>query len=414
MINRRQILRSSAALGALAGLGWPATLRAAPSDRRFIFIVNFGGWDVTRVLAPQFSSPRVAMEADAVEASFGNLRFVDHPERPMVRSFFEHNYRRMALLHGILVPSVAHMSCLQLLLTGRISGRPDWPAILAAAGGADFALPQLVLSGPSYPGVYGGSVTRAGGSGQLEALIEGDIADWLDTPTPKVEPLIELAEARALASRMDRAVLSAADARALELLQTHQRSVQRADALKEVSEQVSWSSGGDFTGDCLLAVDTLARGLASCVTLTFSHDWDTHADNDIWQNWHWSGLFDGLDALMEALDQEPGAGGGSLADETTVVVLSEMGRTPGLNAEEGKDHWPYTSAMLLGSGFQGDRSVGGYDDSFYGLPIDPISGDSSAGGEDFTCDRLGATLLAIADVDPAEHLPNTSPIAAVL
>lgn len=413
MMNRRQILRSTAALGALAGAGWPAKLRAAPGDRRFIFVVNFGGWDVTRVLAPIFGNPRVSMEPDAVAASIGNLQYVDHPERPMVRNFFEHNYRRMLLMHGILVPSVAHMSCLQLILTGRISGRPDWPAILAAEGGANFALPQLVLSGPSYPGAYGGSVTRAGGSGQLEALIEGSVADWLDTPTPKVEPLVELAEARALANRLDRAVAGAADARARELLETAQRSVQRAEVLKELSEQVSWDSGNDFVGDCLLAVDTLARGLASCVTLTYSHDWDTHAQNDIWQNWHWGGLFDGLGRLMQALDSEQGSGGGSLADETTVVVLSEMGRTPGLNAEEGKDHWPYTSAMLLGSGFQGDRSVGGYDSSFYGLPIDPVSGDSSSGGEDFTCDMLGATLLAMADIDPGEHL-DTAPIQGVL
>ena len=39
-------------------------------------------------------------------------------------------------------------------------------------------------------------------------------------------------------------------------------------------------------------------------------------------------------------------------DELTVVVLSEMTRTPKFNVSGGKDPWPYTSALLLGHGLQ--------------------------------------------------------------
>jgi GNAT superfamily N-acetyltransferase len=39
----------------------------------------------------------------------------------------------MSVLNGILVPSVAHEACLQLIRTGALGGAPDWPAILGDA-----------------------------------------------------------------------------------------------------------------------------------------------------------------------------------------------------------------------------------------------------------------------------------------
>ena len=49
--------------------------------------------------------------------------------------------------------------------------------------------------------------------------------------------------------------------------------------------------------------------------------------------------------FREMLDASPGVYAPTLAEETVVVVLSEMGRTPGINGTDGKDHWPWTSAM---------------------------------------------------------------------
>ncbi|MCB9762290.1 MAG: DUF1501 domain-containing protein [Alphaproteobacteria bacterium] len=410
--SRRRLMTGSAAL---AGMGLlPRPVRAAPADRRFIFIVNFGGWDVTRAIYPAFDNPVVDMEPNATTARAGNLDFVDHPERPMVRDFFQQYHDRTMLLHGILVPSVAHMACLRLILTGRIAGRPDWPAILASAVGQRFALPHLVLSGPSYPADLGAWVTRTGTSGQLEALITGDIAGWSDTPVDETGLLLQQAEQRVLERRVRRAVEAAPDPRSAALLDAYAASLDRAEQLKLANDVIDWETGGDFVGDCLLAADMLAQDLASCVTVTFTHDWDTHALNDIWQNWHWQGLFDGLNGLMQTLDSTPGHSTPTLAEETVVVVLSEMGRTPGLNAEEGKDHWPYTSAMLIGPGFTGDRVVGGYDDTFYGRRLDHAAAEATDSGSDVTCDSLGATLLALADVDPGDFLPGASAIEGVL
>lgn len=90
-----------------------------------------------------------------------------------------------------------------------------------------------------------------------------------------------------------------------------------------------------------------------------------------------------------------------------------MGRHPRLNSLGGKDHWTFTSALLFGAGVAGGRVVGAYDDTLLGEPIDPATGDPSPVGVSLTPDHLGATLLALGDVDPAAW-SAADPISALL
>jgi uncharacterized protein (DUF1501 family) len=49
-------------------------------------------------------------------------------------------------------------------------------------------------------------------------------------------------------------------------------------------------------------------------------------------------------------------------DETLVVVLSEMGRTPKINPAGGRDHWTYCySVFLAGAGLAGGAVCGASD-----------------------------------------------------
>jgi hypothetical protein len=58
-------------------------------------------------------------------------------------------------------------------------------------------------------------------------------------------------------------------------------------------------------------------------------------------------------ALIEDLDQR------GLLDSTLVVAWGEMGRTPVVNKEAGRDHWPYVMcAAFAGGGVKGGRVVG--------------------------------------------------------
>jgi hypothetical protein len=81
--------------------------------------------------------------------------------------------------------------------------------------------------------------------------------------------------------------------------------------------------------------------------------WDTHVDNFA-KVGEVCGL---IDAPWAALMDDLAAKG--LLDETIVLWMGEFGRTPTINARNGRDHYPrVTCAVLGGGGLQGGRVVG--------------------------------------------------------
>jgi uncharacterized protein (DUF1501 family) len=60
-----------------------------------------------------------------------------------------------------------------------------------------------------------------------------------------------------------------------------------------------------------------------------------------------------LAALLEDLDQR------DLLKDIAVVVWGEFGRTPRINANGGRDHWPRVcSALVAGGGIRGGQVLG--------------------------------------------------------
>ena len=141
--------------------------------------------------------------------------------------------------------------------------------------------------------------------------------------------------------------------------------------------------------------------------------YDTHSANFYYQGNHFTDLFGRLHELMVLLENTPGTVAPTLMEETTVVVHSEMGKTPQLNTS-GKDHWPFTSTMLLGSGFTPNRVVGSYTGSMGAEKIDFATGELFDGGNVMTATTIGATLLAMADIDPGDWALDSGPILGVL
>src|SRR5713226_4885152 len=85
--------------------------------------------------------------------------------------------------------------------------------------------------------------------------------------------------------------------------------------------------------------------------------WDTHTRNFPILRENKLPHFDQTyTALMEDLQVR------GLLDETLVVVMSEMGRTPRINANGGRDHWTFCYSVLLsGAGIRGGTVYGASD-----------------------------------------------------
>jgi hypothetical protein len=419
-MNRRTFLHTASASLATLGLPIaPALAGLSGGGQKLIVVFVQGGWDPTRVFADGLDHAGVDMEPDADRAHAGDIRYIAHPDRPSVTAFMNANHSRMLVLNGVMVRAIAHELCTTIALTGDTSGlMADWPAIAGSAQSDRFTLPHLVLGGPNFSGALGTAVARTGSNGQLEGLLSGEILNNADGTVPLIPRPARGIIDRYIGRRAEARALTATPGMDASLASAFEEALTRATALQDYRHVMDFTAKVNLTSQADVGVSALALGLSRCITMGHTgggiNGWDTHSQNDEQQGPLWEDLFTGLTHLMALLADTPGTQAETLAEETTVMVLSEMGRTPNLNTNLGKDHWPFTSVMLIGDGLTGNRVVGGFDDGWMGLSVDPDSGELADSGRLLSIEAVGATLLQHLDIDPAEYVSGTVPITGLL
>ncbi|MHB8521784.1 MAG: DUF1501 domain-containing protein [Limisphaerales bacterium] len=113
--------------------------------------------------------------------------------------------------------------------------------------------------------------------------------------------------------------------------------------------------GGPKLMEHFLIARRLVEAGARCVTLAFSR-WDHHGDNFNALRQDLPMLDQGVSALVEDLHQR------GLDKDVSVVVWGEFGRTPTINKDAGRDHWPRVSCGLLaGGGMKTGQMIGATD-----------------------------------------------------
>ncbi len=104
-------------------------------------------------------------------------------------------------------------------------------------------------------------------------------------------------------------------------------------------------------------------------------NWDAHFKNFNQHKTHLLPLADqSLSALIEDLDER------GLLESTLVVAMGEFGRTPKINADGGRDHWPDCYSLLLAGGGVRGGTIYGASDRIGAYPAsDPVTpGDLAA------------------------------------
>lgn len=125
-------------------------------------------------------------------------------------------------------------------------------------------------------------------------------------------------------------------------------------ATDSASFQSTTSEDGTSIQKFLLARRLIEAGV-HCVSLSFS-DFDTHSKNFPRMR-HVLPLIDhGLHALVTDLEER------GMLDDVSVVAWGEFGRTPRINKEGGRDHWPAVGpALVAGGGMQTGQVIGATD-----------------------------------------------------
>lgn len=118
----------------------------------------------------------------------------------------------------------------------------------------------------------------------------------------------------------------------------------------------------------------LRHDLAKCFVTATKRDWfDTHSDHERNQRSRLTPTLDDVATFLDALKRERNEHG-TLFDQTLVLLGSELGRYPKLNAVRGKDHWPENTWVLVGGGVAGGTTVGETGADFRALPVNFASG----------------------------------------
>lgn len=419
--TRRQVLRIGA-VGTL-GLTLPAVLRAeaegrrdaAPRARSIIFLHQFGGPSHHDTFDMKPAAPaEIRGEFNPIPSSLPGLDVCEHLPR---LAKLAHVY---SLVRSVHHTTSAHNSAAYYSLTGH---KPLVDIVTANASATDFpaygaivdklapttkrvptavSLPTMIADGPfRTPGEFAGFLGK-----QHDPLF---ITDDPNKPDFRVDqlslpvdvPLARVADRRALLSGLvARARLAESEAavrgmasyqqKALDLL-TAPETARAFDIQSEPSE-VRDRYGRTTYGQSVLLARRLVEAGVRFVTVYYSPGiggWDTHTNNFPTLRDSRLPITDQtVSALLEDLDAR------GLLDETMVVWTGEFGRTPRINRDAGRDHWPQCYTILMAGG----GLKRGY--------IHGASDDSGAYPKDSPCtpDDIAATMFHCLGIDPATEL----------
>jgi hypothetical protein len=117
--------------------------------------------------------------------------------------------------------------------------------------------------------------------------------------------------------------------------------------------------GRNDLGQCCLLARRLVEAGVTFVTVQAGGGWDTHGNNFTELKRRLLPQYDaGVAALIEDLHDR------GLSDDVLVVSFGEFGRTPKINKDAGRDHWPGAMSVLYaGGGLKMGQMIGTTDSS---------------------------------------------------
>jgi hypothetical protein len=344
--------------------------------------------------------PRTARQAHR----FTVIRSVHHDDH-------QHNNAGYATLTGTrpaLLPNTV-----EALASPKPDNHPPFGAVLSRLCPGPHpwvALPYPVVNGVPYPGQTAGFLgaryeplwlrpdPRATDFTFRELELPDDFSrqrvGQRERLLRNIDGALDLASRSAAASNM-----TAFQTRALDLITSD--TTRRALRIDREDPRLRDRYGRNVFGQsCLLARRLIEGGVPLVNLYTVGFDgfpsalplsWDTHWDNFKFLKEGILPIQDrGYAALLEDLADR------GLLDETLVVWFGEFGRSPQINKQAGREHWPYVySVVFAGGGVRGGTLHGASDEKGAYPVSDPV-----------TPQDVAATIYHSLGLDPETRLPD--------
>jgi hypothetical protein len=392
MMKRRDLFK---ALGAAAGAAVGSPLLKAlaapetPSHEFFVLIHASGGWDVTLWSDPRFEpTSKIDPATDALveidklkhwkaggtvasAATFAPVKKGGLILGPCLGDLLSHS-DKITLFNGVSMETVSHQDGTYYSATGRhlAGGRPTSISIntaLANEFSVEKLLPNISINFPS-------------------TFLEGDL-DLRVLPLrvseiATVERSLKRSNLSVLPEDRDAITLLLADeAQQLaglahnpapyqglglqyealrDLIASGKTSIFDSAAIKKNQPTFFPASPNalEFQGAMALnaafTVEAFKSDLTRCVSFSTS-SFDTHSTNYLDHGLRLQECFDVIARMIEAFEAtpHPTKASAKLADHVHFLVISEFCRTPQINLQNGRDHYPNNTAMIISPRFKG-------------------------------------------------------------
>ena len=383
-MKRREFLKSLALATGTTALSAPLSkLYAAPEDysgRLLLVLQADGGWDVTSLCDPkmnvrgQLEINHWARTQDIQTA--GGINYAPFANNA---ALFEKYHSYMMVINGVDAQTNSHSTGVLHNWSGRNAlGYPTLTAMFAAQN-----TPELPLAYINFGGFADAArlirYNRLDDVYALYELLQPNSITWDPGRSIRRPEELSRIEAYQQASMQRQLAGNTITPRQRYNLESYLSARSTADGLARFTDVLP-PSADDFEGaieihedlgetwvlrDAQLAILAFEAGVSSAADL-FTSGFDTHTDHD---EQH-TGLFNALERTIDYIWSYAEQRG--VADRLTLVIGSDFSRTPHYNADDGKDHWPIGSFIVMEKNAPwGSRQVGLTDEGHNALRINP-------------------------------------------
>ena len=354
-MNRRTFVKGLVA-GAVTGFQVPFANGADYDGKLFVFVQAKGGWDPTSFCDPKANTPGEKVINHWAETGeirqAGNLFYGDFANN---EKFFDKYHDRMLVINGVDAQTNSHTTGVVHNWSGRSSeGYPSLTALLAAHHGPALSLAYLSFGGfavtaglTPFTRLHGADLIRNIATPELpESRDDGKYffpGNWETISKFRDANIARLAAAPQLlprAARNRRLYRAAISREATEGLKAYGALIPPEDELEPGEEGPRGTFGSGLRRQAQLAVLAFKARVAVSADLHLD-GFDTHAQHDPIHEWLLANLTDSVDYLWEYAETH------GVADRLVVVMGSDFGRTNHYNVDEGKDHWPIGSVVVM-------------------------------------------------------------------
>jgi hypothetical protein len=348
--TRRTFISGSVALG----LGGRIRPGFALTEERPLLLHLFanGGWDVASFCDPKINVTQKT-NTWAELSSIQNAGVIPYAPVAENTEFFTRHNEKLLVINGVNAKTNVHSAGRLTSLTGRsTNGFPSICSLYAATHGKHLAMPLLV--GNSFE--TGGIIAPT--------QINGGLIKLLKTPQITDKNYISNAQLKIIERALNNNIQSTHEDPSKSLYLSAVQGEQTHFA-KTIEFYQSLTMGSlpesPITDDIKFALSAFAAG----ASLACDHSiagFDTHENHDKNMAGPLTQITRAANAAWQFAEQL------NIADRLIVIMSSEFGRAPFYNDVAGKDHWPFSSVLIMKKNAPwGNRVLGKTDDDLIGI-----------------------------------------------